>query len=694
MATQPPDSTTDSINTSRVQTQTQRRVTFGVNVLIVIAVAIAITGLVNYIGYAYLFKYRKDLTATGEYSLSPQTRKVIASAEQPVKIISLFGGSQNAQIQTRIDKARGLVEEYGFVTPKVTVQHIDPLREPARLDAFYSSIRERYQDRLSPLDNAVKEGLVGVEQMQQQMKAQVVSLTEILGRNDMPQGKLPETLQAVSRVISQQEADFGQYLSQIQKAMDRPLADYGGAVATLSTLMQTIDERLFAQAVKLIDPFARNPRTPDDIKNELLKLLDQFSASRRQISPLLETLQAAAPLPEYDQLYVQLANANVVVLVGEKEVDVVTLDQMFKAADAQQEIREPQFLGEEKITGALLGMQQKLMPMVVFVSNPQLPALGQRGMFRAMGQRLENSRFRVEEWSPQGRPGPMGQMMPAAEPPKPDPGQRVVWIVLPMMPANPMMPMQTGGAERVITLLHERAMVGDGAMLILSYDQGGAVGVPDPMTLWAQQWGIIAQNDRMILREQLLADRRTAAQGVMAISQWPQQLAITRALSGFTAVFAASSPLILADAQSQPAGEGGLQIFPLAVVQGEGLWTEREPQATSKYKPESAAKQFTIAAAAQKGDSRLVVVADPVWATDQLSTNPAFPGNAELFVNSVYWLSGLEDMIAASARTQDIRRVGEISPNGMLMLRWAMMLGMPLLVASAGMGVWLVRRRG
>lgn len=694
MATQQTDSNSQASQASRPQTQTARRVTFGVNVIVVIAVAIAITGLVNYIGYAYLFKYRKDLTATGEYSLSPQTRKVISAAETPVKIISLFGGSTNDQIQTRIDKARGLVEEYGFVSPSVTVQHIDPLREPARLDAFYATIRERYQDQLSPLDAAVKEGLEGVEQVQQQMKAQVASLTEILGRSDVPQGKLPETLQAVSRVITQQEADFGQYQSQIQKAMDRPLADYGGAVATLSTLLQTIDQRLFAQAIKLIDPLASNQRTPDGIKNELLKLLDQFATSRRQIKPMFDALASVKPLPEYDQLYEQLANANVVVMVGEKEVTVVTLEQMFKAAAADQEIREPQFLGEEKLTGALLGMQQKQMPMVVFVSNPQLPALGQRGMFRAMAQRLENSRFRVEEWSPQGRPGPMGQMMPAAAPPKPDPGQRAVWIVLPMMPANPMMPMQTGGAEKVITLLHERASVGDGAMLILSYDQGGAVGVPDPMTLWAQEWGINAKNDRMILREQLLPDRRTAAQGVITVSQWPQQLAITQALSGFTAVFAAASPLELAEAQTQPQEQNDLQVYPLVVLKGEGLWAEREPQATSKFKPETAADHFIVAAAAQRGPSRLVVVADPVWATDQLSTNPAFPGNAELFVNSVYWLSGLEQMIAASARTQDIRRVADISPSSMLALRWAMMVGMPLVVAMAGFGVWMVRRRG
>lgn len=675
------------------RTHAGRRVTYGLNVTIAIVVAILIAGLVNYIGYNYLFQFRKDMTATGQYSLSPQSRKVIRASTEPVRIISLFSGSRNAELAARIERARGLVDEYGFVSSNVTVQHIDPAREPALLDAFYQTLRDRYADRLKPMDAAVQTGLQGVDQVQKLMRDQVARLTTLLEDAQMPQGKLPQSLQSITRVIAQQESDFGQYRSQIQQAMDRPLPDYTDATAKLATLLKMLDEGLFAQALRVIEPFTKDQGVPDAIRNELLALNDQFAQSRRVLAPLLETLAAAEPLMEYDELYLQLAHSNAVVLVGQDQVVVVTLEQMFKAADAGQEIREPQFLGEEKITGALLGMQQERMPMVVFVSSPQMPALGPQGMYQALASRLENMRFRVEEWSPQGRPGPMGQMMPPGDPPKVEPGQRAVWIILPIVPVNPMMPTPGGGVERVVSLMQERSAAGDGVLVMLAYSQNVRLGMPDLIVNWAQQWRINPLNDRMVLREQLLPDRSTVAQGVMQVTQWPAALPVTQALSGFGAVFAAVSPVEIMPAPQQ--GDDGLEVFPLVEVTGQGLWAERDPKQDSQLKPETAAARFIVAAAAQKEDGRrVVVVADPVWATDQFTALPAFPGNAELFVNSVYWLTGLEQMIAASARTQDIRRVGDLSPSALLTLKWVMMLGMPLGVGVVGMTVWAVRRRG
>jgi len=375
-------------------------------------------------------------------------------------------------------------------------------------------------------------------------------------------------------------------------------------------------------------------------------------------------------------------------------VTVVALEQMFRVAANTDGsgVAEPQFLGEEKITGALLGMQQQVMPMVVFVSNPQYPAFGQQGLLRLLGERLENMRFRVEEWSPQGRPGPMGQMLPAGDPPKPLPGQKTVWVVLPMASFNPMMPMQTGGSERVLSLIQERTMAGDGVMVILNYAQGARVGVPDPLALWAQEWGIHAMNDRLIMREIVQPNRTKIATIAHVVNQWPDALPITRALSGFSGLFSASSPLELT--QSTDQDETQTQVWPLVEVRGQNLWAERDPKEDSKRPAEGNKDAYIVAAAAKRDQSRLVLVADPAWVTDQIAGRADFPGNAELFVNSVYWLSDLEQMIAASARTQDIRRIGSITPQNQVILRWLMMLGMPLIVTAAGVGVWMVRRRG
>ncbi|MFG0248189.1 MAG: hypothetical protein ACF8OB_04825, partial [Phycisphaeraceae bacterium JB051] len=117
-----------------------------------------------------------------------------------------------------------------------------------------------------------------------------------------------------------------------------------------------------------------------------------------------------------------------------------------------------------------------------------------------------------------------------------------------------------------------------------------------------------------------------------------------------------------------------------------------------------AADQFTVAVAVSKGDERIAVFADPVWSTDQIvnygllgpNTAPMvgamFPGNAELFVNSIFWLSNMDEMIAASARSQDIRRIGNITPAQMTGMRWLVLAGVPLAIFIIGIVVGLKRR--
>jgi len=109
--------------------------------------------------------------------------------------------------------------------------------------------------------------------------------------------------------------------------------------------------------------------------------------------------------------------------------------------------------------------------------------------------------------------------------------------------------------------------------------------------------------------------------------------------------------------------------------------------------------------------SRLVVVTDKRWASDlitnrgvlpdgksvQADQTPGaavvWPGNTELFVNSVNWLGGMEDLIARSARTQDVPRIQLASKASRNSLQWTMLAGMPLAVLICGLTVWFVRRR-
>jgi hypothetical protein len=160
--------------------------------------------------------------------------------------------------------------------------------------------------------------------------------------------------------------------------------------------------------------------------------------------------------------------------------------------------------------------------------------------------------------------------------------------------------------------------------------------------------------------------------------------------------------------------DGKAHTWPLAVVRGTNLFAQELTMSQQEVKrdPATAKDQYILAAAAEKGGTRLVVLGDSLAATDMVTTYPmggssvqeaagkaelygaAYPANAELFINSIYWLTGNERLIAASPRSQDIRRIqGDLTATGRLGLGFTLMGMVALVTLAGGVGVWLARRR-
>jgi hypothetical protein len=112
-------------------------------------------------------------------------------------------------------------------------------------------------------------------------------------------------------------------------------------------------------------------------------------------------------------------------------------------------------------------------------------------------------------------------------------------------------------------------------------------------------------------------------------------------------------------------------------------------------------------AASNQAGARLVAVADAAWANDAIMnmgmlgrgtasvTGARFPANSELAVNSVFWLAGMDELIAASPRTQDIPRINpDMTQSALYGYRLLLVGGLPVLAIVLGMGVWFIRRRG
>ncbi len=105
----------------------RRQLKYGTNTLVLTIVVLAILGLVNYLVVRH--DQRFDLTKDQRYSLSDQTRKVLAGLKDEVKL---------TYFQRQRDMARGedRLKEYEALSPKLKVDFVDPVRSPAKAQAY------------------------------------------------------------------------------------------------------------------------------------------------------------------------------------------------------------------------------------------------------------------------------------------------------------------------------------------------------------------------------------------------------------------------------------------------------------------------------------------------------------------------------------------------------------------------------
>jgi ABC-type uncharacterized transport system involved in gliding motility auxiliary subunit len=92
----------------------------GTNTLVLVVAVLAILGIINFLGYRH--HKRIDLTAEQLYSLSDQTRKVVAGLQKDVKIVK-FGKREDQAFRDRI-------AEYKGAGRRISYEFVDPFAKP------------------------------------------------------------------------------------------------------------------------------------------------------------------------------------------------------------------------------------------------------------------------------------------------------------------------------------------------------------------------------------------------------------------------------------------------------------------------------------------------------------------------------------------------------------------------------------
>jgi len=104
-----------------------RQLKYGTNTFVFVVVMLGILGTVNYLVVQHTKRF--DLTQNQRYSLSDQTRKVLAGLKDEIKI---------TYFQRARDMARGedRLKEYTALSSKLKVEFVDPVKSPAKAQVY------------------------------------------------------------------------------------------------------------------------------------------------------------------------------------------------------------------------------------------------------------------------------------------------------------------------------------------------------------------------------------------------------------------------------------------------------------------------------------------------------------------------------------------------------------------------------
>lgn len=695
---------------------------------------------------------RYDLSSTRAHSLSPQTRRVLARLNAPLTLAAVFqddgvAGSELAAARRR--NLEDLMEEYARANGQITARSVNvgaQLGAQGGVDALAKEVADRFQKETHALRLSLEHA-----------HAELANLEGALANAAPPLARLAEASfarerdQVQARTVSNTIVLLRQKLTlrikEAKAGLARPMPDY-------LRLQQAADDLAVAAFTDLqacrrtlentLEPGAKNL---DDRSAAI-----DGSAALKAAIPLCQKadgiLRSAAVPAAYEEARRALATGESLVVLTPHRARVVPGSRLFRrvtdslarsGATATDTGRE-QFTGEEQITGALVSLAQVTPPRVVFLQGDTGYALNQNGgegmkpgLFQAMADRLAAMDFQVSEinvWSPRAldeKGEPRGLQAEQGD-------QRTVWVMCPFREPSLKQAASISMDSRAKTcaFLEKKLAQGDAALILLQHDP-----LPDPeRTQVADQalgkasanahhpvfdllkrHGIEARLWEVLAHEEQEPGLQPVPVITAHVQNYPQGTALAKAVEGLS--LRLEAPMPLRAAVPLPAGTWVHELVALRLPRLYALgYDALHGDGSRAFNAATATPYAAVALSSEdaKG-ARLIAVGDPMWATDAkttfgfhpdlapaalggavgMTTTPggtaAWPGNAELFVNSIYWLAHQEDLIAPGARSQDVRRIGPMTPLKSTALRWLLLAGLPGLAAAAGIAVALRRRK-
>ncbi len=114
----------------------KQKTMIGANVIFMILIAVAIFVFISYINDRHY--YRCDMTASGKYSLSSKTKKILKNLDQPIFVTSLLVKRQDYRFYGQIVD---ILEEYKYLSDKITVTFLNPLLDGTKITELAEKLK-------------------------------------------------------------------------------------------------------------------------------------------------------------------------------------------------------------------------------------------------------------------------------------------------------------------------------------------------------------------------------------------------------------------------------------------------------------------------------------------------------------------------------------------------------------------------
>ena len=709
----------------QTETQKQRWVKYGANVVlatvVVIALGVTVTVLAQGTGR------RVDTTAAGVYSLKPQTVNIIRDLKAPIKLVSLYTDLGNADGGTDYAQTvADLLDEYKRKGKNIEVEIIDPVNQPTKVDDLIADVTNKYGGEVAKYREVTEtygKTYADIKAITDEELKKVSALQlDNLGQDPASQGVLLAfvTVQEFPRRLSRSE-------ERIKRLLATKPPDYKAAVESVNDAME-----LFSQSaggvVENFNAAKDDPKVPEALRQYMAASVPQYEKIRKLADDQVAKIKALGEL-KLDDLRQKLREQNAILVLGPNDMRSLSFNQVWTTDNEELRRMQPgaepraQFAGEQQVTAAILSLASETKPKVVFVrpggaplTSPGFPPFVPGGPFSDIADRLRDYNFEVLEKDLSGMWAMQAQMR--GQPAEPEPSDEeikdAVWIVIsmPQQQAGPMGAPPPSIAPKVAEHLKN-----GGSALTLFLPNG------EDLSEALKPWGVSVDTNAIIVHEQLESISGPTANFIEEAKRIPFIFVLNQYGDHLlTQPLRALDGLILPMLPVRTTAADGYKATPLLPTPTDlKVWAERDVEKTLQAEkvtfdpPKDGAAPETgdippplfAGAAVEKtdGKGRLVAIGsaefmanrylrilDPELAQRNIPA-ARFPANAELVTNSVFWLSHMEPLIAISPAAMDVNRIEPMSDGTLRAWRVGVLLiGLPAAVIAAGLGVYFMRR--